>query len=98
MQLSHPTSGNGMRGIIKYQTVKRNSDRQKRVTIVEDNNKIHEIEPRPPTPPVPTKTPIRPVDRIALTNDILYRICNWCYDWIEVTSFLQFFFTWNVLI
>jgi hypothetical protein len=52
---------------------------------VEENNRILEIEPRPPTPPIPTKTPIRPVDKPQLTIDILYRICNWCYDWIEVT-------------
>ena len=85
IQRSRPVFDNGMRGILKYQTVKHGSDPQKKVSIVEENNRIHEIEPRPPTPPIPTKTPIRPVDRAALTNDILYRICNWCYDWIEVT-------------
>lgn len=85
MQSSRPVSDNGMRGILKYKIVKPGSNPQKKVSIVEENNRILEIEPRPPTPPIPTKTPIRPVDKPQLTIDILYRICNWCYDWIEVT-------------
>ena len=90
IQRSRPISDNGMRGILKYQGFKHGSYRPKKVLIMEVNNQIHEIEPRPPTPPLPTKTPIRPVDRVALKNDILYRICNWCYDWIEVIFFSNF--------
>ncbi|XP_046652197.1 uncharacterized protein LOC124343119 isoform X5 [Daphnia pulicaria] len=83
IQRPRPISDNGMRGILKYQGLKNGLYRPKKVSIVEVKNKIHEIESRPPTPPLPTKTPVRPVDRVALTNDILYRICNWCYEWIE---------------
>jgi hypothetical protein len=50
-----------------------------KVSIVEDQNEIE-----PSHRPLRNNIPIHPVDSHTLTNDILFRICNWSYDWIEV--------------
>ncbi|XP_057368636.1 uncharacterized protein LOC130689698 isoform X2 [Daphnia carinata] len=80
---------NGNRGILRYHGWNNESKVRKKVSIVEANNKVYEIEARPPTPPLPARTPVRPVDYTALTHDILYRICCWNYNWIAQQKLQQ---------
>jgi hypothetical protein len=37
---------------------------------------------------LPPKTIEHPVDKVALINDLIFRIINWKYDWIEVTIYI----------
>ncbi|KAI9560646.1 hypothetical protein GHT06_011596 [Daphnia sinensis] len=48
--------------------------KKKKVSFVEANNKIYKIEARPPTPTLPFRTPVRPIDQTALTGGKKIRI------------------------
>ncbi|KAK4022260.1 hypothetical protein OUZ56_007739 [Daphnia magna] len=87
--LSLSASENGNHGILRYHGWNNVSKRRKKVSIVEENNKIYEIEARAPTPPLPSRTPFLPIDHTALTHDILYRICCWNYNWIAQQKLQQ---------